>query len=147
MKARFRVTRRGDRDGMFYSKDTLTGERVSLETKDRSEAERLVFHLNEAQKNNSINYRIGMNYLSASDPEYATRTWKFVMDDNCRVSLLNPPGRNTLWPSRASGQCPGILLLGNWDPGKAIFLSFAFVLLSHRTFTVRIDVSFIRAAG
>jgi hypothetical protein len=79
MKARFRVIGRSDRDGMCYSKDTLTGERVSLETKDRSEADRLVFHKNEAQKNTSINHRIGINYLSASDPDYATRTWKFVM--------------------------------------------------------------------
>jgi hypothetical protein len=59
----------------------FTGERVSLETKDRGEADRLVFHKNEAQKNTSINHRIGMNYFSASDPDFATRTWRFVMED------------------------------------------------------------------
>jgi hypothetical protein len=81
MKPRFRVTQRGDRDGMCYSKDTLTGERVSLETKNRAEADRRVFHKNEALKNTDINHRIGMDYLSASDPEYARRTWRFVMQD------------------------------------------------------------------
>lgn len=81
MKPRFRVRQRGDRDGMFYCKDSLTGERVSLETKDREEADRRVFHKNEALKNTDINHRIGMDYLSASDPQYAVRTWGFVMED------------------------------------------------------------------
>ena len=81
MKPRFRVRERGDRDGMFYCKDTLTGERVSLETKDRAEADRRVFHKNEALKNTDINHRIGMDYLSASDSQYAARTWRFVMED------------------------------------------------------------------
>jgi hypothetical protein len=58
-----------------------TGERVSSDTKDRDEADRLVFHKNEAQKTTAVNHHIGMNYLSASDPQYKTRTWKFVMED------------------------------------------------------------------
>jgi len=81
MKPRFRVNQRGDREGMCYCKDTLTGERESLETKDRDEAERIVFHKNEALKTTAVNHRIGMNYLSASDPQYASRTWQFVIDD------------------------------------------------------------------
>jgi len=81
MKPRFRVTKRGDRDGMCYSKDSLTGERVSLETKDRAEAERILQHKNETLKNPGVNRKIGMVYLSAADPLYTTRTWKDVMDD------------------------------------------------------------------
>jgi integrase len=81
MKARFHVVQRGDRDGMCYCKDTLTGARLSLDTKDRSEAERIVQHKNETLKNPGINHRIGMVYLSASDPQFATRNWRFVMDD------------------------------------------------------------------
>jgi hypothetical protein len=69
MKPRFRVIERSDRDGMCYSKDTLIGERVSLDTKDRSEAYRMVLHKNEVEKNPQINHQIGMSYLSASDPE------------------------------------------------------------------------------
>jgi len=71
----------GNRDGMFYCKDTLGGSRTSLQTKNREEAERLVQHKNEAVKNPQINRKIGMAYLSATDPDVATRTWQFVMDD------------------------------------------------------------------
>ncbi|HEX5397709.1 MAG TPA: hypothetical protein VFY06_01500 [Verrucomicrobiae bacterium] len=80
MKARFRAYRREDRDGMYYWKDSVTGDRGSLETKDPEEAERLVGHKNEALKNPHMNQQIGMTYLSAADPKYASRTWGYVMD-------------------------------------------------------------------
>lgn len=66
---------------MFYCKNTLTGSRTSLKTKDRKEAERLVQHKNEALKNPVINRRIGMAYLSASDTKLTTRTWGEVMGE------------------------------------------------------------------
>lgn len=71
----------GNRNGMFYCKDTLTGSRTSLETKDRKEADRLVKHKNEALKNPHINRKIGMAYLSTVDSKLATRTWDDVMQD------------------------------------------------------------------
>ena len=45
---RFKLVCLGNRGGMFYCKDTQTGSRTSLKTFDRKEAERLVFHKNEA---------------------------------------------------------------------------------------------------
>jgi len=66
---------------MFYCKDTETGARPSLHTKDRKEAERLVQHKNEALKNPGINRKIGMAYLSAVDPKLVTRIWEEVMAD------------------------------------------------------------------
>jgi len=81
MRERYRIVRLGNRGGGFYCKDTLTGSRISLETKDRKEAERLVRHKNEALQNPHINRKIGMAYLSASDPLLARRTWQDVMED------------------------------------------------------------------
>lgn len=81
MKVRFKLVCLGNRGGMFYCKDTKTGSRTSLETKDRAEAERLLFHKNEADANPHINRRVGMAYLASSDPELAKRTWKTVKED------------------------------------------------------------------
>ena len=81
MRERYRIVRLGNRNGGFYCKDTLTGSRTSLETKSRPEAVRLVRHRNEALQNPHINRKIGMAYLSASDPMLAKRVWQDVMDD------------------------------------------------------------------
>ncbi|HWQ92269.1 MAG TPA: hypothetical protein VN673_11400 [Clostridia bacterium] len=81
MKDRYRVVRLNNRKGTYYCKDTVDGSRTSLGTKNRKEAERLVRHKNEALRNPQINRKIGMAYLSATDPAMATRTWQFVMDD------------------------------------------------------------------
>ena len=80
-KQRYRSVQLNNRKGTFYCKDTLTGARPSLGTKDREEAERIVHHKNEALKNPNLNRKIGLAYLSDSDPEMCERTWKTVMDD------------------------------------------------------------------
>src|SRR5208283_5097212 len=69
VKNRFRSVKVGSRGGTFYCEDTNTGERKSLRAK------------NEAVRQPQINRRMGMVYLSATDPGVATRTWRFVMDD------------------------------------------------------------------
>jgi len=81
-KKRYTLVQLGSRGGMFYSKDTKTKVRKSLETKDRAEAERLMVHKNEAAvAPTHINRKIGLVYLSDSDPEMGKRTWKTVMED------------------------------------------------------------------
>jgi integrase len=80
-KERYRVVLLGNRNCTFYCKDKLTGSRTSLKTTDRQEADLLVQHKNEATKNAHINRKIGMAYLSTSDPMLATRIWQDVMDD------------------------------------------------------------------
>jgi integrase len=69
---------------MCYCKDTDTGARPSLHTRDREEAERLVKHKNEALETPHINRKIGMAYLSAADPAFVTRVWDDVMKDIIR---------------------------------------------------------------
>jgi integrase len=81
VKNRFRSVKVGSRGGTFYCEDTNTGDRKSLRTKDEAEAGRLVHAKNEAVRQPQINRRMGMVYLSATDPGVATRTWRFVMDD------------------------------------------------------------------
>ena len=80
-KQRYRMVRLGTRGGMFHCFDNVTKSRTSLETKNRRDAEKLIFHKNAAVENPHINRRIGMAYLSTTDPELCKRTWKTVMED------------------------------------------------------------------
>lgn len=78
---RYRAVKIGSRGGTFYCEDKQTSKRTSLFTKDLAEAERLVHAKNEADRQPQLNRRMGMVYLSATDPDVATRTWRFVLDD------------------------------------------------------------------
>jgi integrase len=78
MKQRYHCFRR--ENGIFYSLDTLTRKRQSLETTDAETARRLANALNEACKQPAVNLQIARVYLQHSDPEYAKRTWRLVMD-------------------------------------------------------------------
>jgi hypothetical protein len=78
---RYRIVRIGARNDMLYCKDKQTGARTSLKTRDHGDAERLVQHKNEAAKNPDANRKIGMAYLSTSDPTLAKRIWQDAMDD------------------------------------------------------------------
>jgi len=79
MKQRYQKFRR--ENGIYYSLDTLTKKRGSLETSDEAEAQRLVNALNEACKQPAINLQIAQVYLQHSDPAFATRTWQHVMNE------------------------------------------------------------------
>jgi integrase len=78
MKQRYRIFRR--ENGVYYSLDSLTKKRNSLNTADREEARRLQNALNEACQQPAVNLQIAQVYLQHSDPEFARRTWQFVMD-------------------------------------------------------------------
>ena len=81
-KRTLRVVRLGNRNDTFSCKDTLLGPRTSLETRVRTEAERIVYHRSEALGNAPhVNLRIGMASLPAVDPKLIERTWEDVMDD------------------------------------------------------------------
>lgn len=79
MKQRYTVFRR--ENGIYYSLDTLTKKRNSLNTADREEARRFLNALNEACKQPAINLQIAQVYLQHSDPDYAKRIWQHVMDE------------------------------------------------------------------
>jgi integrase len=81
MKNRYRLVKVGSRGGIFYYDDANTRSRKSLHTKDEDEAERLIHAMNEAECQPSVTRKVGLAYLSAADPEYAKRTWKYVMTD------------------------------------------------------------------
>ena len=78
MKQRYRLFRR--ENGVYYSLDSLTRKRNSLNTADHAEARRLQNALNEACQQPAVNLQIAQVYLQHSDPEFAKRTWQFVMN-------------------------------------------------------------------
>src|SRR4051794_26305008 len=81
IKNRFRVWRRGRRDGVYYIQDNQTGERRSLKTKDKKVAEE--FRARENLKSDSllVQLEIGKVYLRSADPVGARRTWQDVMNE------------------------------------------------------------------
>ena len=78
MKHRFILFRR---EGVFYCEDTNNRKQVSLRTKDAGEARTLLHAKNESVRQPVLNLQIARTYLTASDPEIATRTWQAVMDE------------------------------------------------------------------
>ena len=78
MKSRFTLFRRGQ---VFYCQDSTTGQQSSLRTKDEAEAQALLHSKNEAFRQPVLNLQIARTYLTASDPETATRPWQTVMDE------------------------------------------------------------------
>src|ERR1700722_16949103 len=67
-------------NGIYYAIDILTKKPQSLNTPTPEEAFRLLGTLNEACKQPAINLQIAQVYLQHSDPDYAKRTWRLVMD-------------------------------------------------------------------
>jgi integrase len=68
-------------NGVYYSFDTLTKKRRTLNTSDPDEAQRLVNALNEACKQPAVNLQIAQVYLEHSNPDLAKRNWQHVMDE------------------------------------------------------------------
>jgi len=83
MKRRYHVFRR--ENGIYYSLDTLTKKRQSLETTDAGTARRLANALNEACKQPAVNLQIAQVYLQHSDPDFVKRNWQHVMDEMGRT--------------------------------------------------------------
>jgi integrase len=79
MKQRYRLFRRGW--GIYYCEDTQTKKQETLGTSNKQDAQRLVHAKNEAERQPLVNMQIARAYVSASDPEALTRTWRFVMDE------------------------------------------------------------------
>jgi integrase len=72
-----------NRRGTWYVEDAVTGKQQSLRTSDEAEAERLRVARNVAIQDRSLSLRLGCAYLSAHDPEMATRTWQDAMEEMC----------------------------------------------------------------
>ena len=84
MKQRFRLYRRDKyskkSDSVYYLEDTHTKKRTSLQTTDKSTAERLLHAHREAHQQTFKNVIIARVYLQAADPSMMTRTWQDVMN-------------------------------------------------------------------
>jgi integrase len=91
MKQRYHSFRR--ENGIYYSLDTLTKKRNSLNTTDPKEARRFLNALNEACQQPAVNLQIAQVYLQHSDPEFAKRTWQHVMDEMGRTKSGNTKKR------------------------------------------------------
>jgi integrase len=66
--------------GTYYAYDNLTGNSVSLKTRDKAEAIKKVNAMNEVERQPSISLGLARVYLNATDPKLATRTWQDVME-------------------------------------------------------------------
>ncbi len=67
-------------NGFFYLQEITTGKQQSLRTKNKEEAERLLFAKNEAARDSVRSREIGMAYLVSADPGIAKRNWQWVME-------------------------------------------------------------------
>jgi integrase len=79
MKDRYRLFLR--RKSIYYAFDDTTKNFHSLKTKDKSEAQRLLLALNEANKQPAMNLSLARVYLRHSDPLASKRTWQHVIDE------------------------------------------------------------------
>src|SRR4051794_5241064 len=84
---KFRLFRR--RGGVYYYENRHTRKQLSLGTKDKTEAIRLLHAQNEAQQNPMLSLQIARAYLTVSDPAMATRTWRFVSDELVKTKRGN----------------------------------------------------------
>lgn len=78
MRHRFWLFQRGR---TYYVEDTLTRRQESLDTQNRTEAERLRSAKETAAGQPHASLAIGKAYLAAHDPQLVRRTWRSVMDD------------------------------------------------------------------
>ena len=78
MQKAYQLYRRAN--GIFYREDTATGKQVSLRTRDRKAALRLLEAENQTAEQPLLNRAMAKTYLQAADPLLTRRTWQEVMD-------------------------------------------------------------------
>ena len=81
MKQRYHSFRR--ENGIYYSLDTLTKKRNSLQTTDPEEARRFLNALNEACKQPAINLQIAQEALRRLRRCVVTHQPSFLFETNC----------------------------------------------------------------
>lgn len=68
---------------MFYCQDRTTGKQISLQTRDKAEAQKIIQAKNEAVTQPLMNLAMAKTYLAAQDPKLITRTWVDVIQRFC----------------------------------------------------------------
>jgi integrase len=66
--------------GVFYLKNKITGEQISLKTRDYDAAQRILTARNESEAQPQLNVALARVYMNGADPKLATRTWQEVME-------------------------------------------------------------------
>jgi integrase len=79
MKSNYRLFRRSN--GIYFCEDRQTRRQESLRTRAKAEAARLLNARNESHENPLLNRQIARAYLAAADPEIATRSWRYALDE------------------------------------------------------------------
>lgn len=79
VKLRYRLFQRGN--GIFFIEDRVTRKQASLQTRDKSAAQRIFNAKNESHQQPAINLQIARAYLMAIDPMVANRSWQHVMGE------------------------------------------------------------------
>ena len=77
MKKRYWLFKRG---AIYYIEDSTTGKQMSLQTKDKREAERLRKAKLDTVQQPLFNLILAKTYLSAHDPKLVERIWAEVME-------------------------------------------------------------------
>ncbi|MBK8001412.1 MAG: hypothetical protein IPK15_22585 [Verrucomicrobia bacterium] len=106
------------RGSTYYRQDSVTGQQLSLRTKDRETAERLIHAFNEAHRMPEVNLQIAKAYLTASDPAMKERTWLYVMEEMGKLKR-DPPRSDGNTPSRIP-LCSRSIPADFWKPGRNI---------------------------
>src|SRR5690349_13652231 len=78
MKKAYRMFKRNN---VYYVQNNRTKEQKSLGTKDKCEAERLLFAHNDDRNTCDLNLGLGLVYIERADPKRATRTWQEAMNE------------------------------------------------------------------
>ena len=89
------------RAGVFYLHDSQTGQRESLHTRSKREAERTRLARNEAVANPQVGMALARSLLSVHDPKISSRTWHEVMEEFCRRGKPQTQARRRRAVSRA----------------------------------------------
>ncbi len=78
MTQRYRKFRRSW--GTYYAYDSVTGNSVTLKTRNKQEADRQVQAMNETENQPQFNLALARIYINGADPKLGTRTWQEVME-------------------------------------------------------------------
>jgi len=79
---------------MFYCEDTETHKQLSLRTRDEAEARALLQAKNESFRQPTLNRQMARAYLTACDPQIASRTWQDAMKE---IPKLKSGSTRTRW--------------------------------------------------
>jgi integrase len=107
MKTRYRLIRRGLRNGAFYCVDNKTGKRTSLRTGDEDAATQIIEAKNQAERQPVLNLQIAKAYLAGTDSAIGSRTWQNAID----VLVATKKGANQRrWMNATKDQAFKLLL-------------------------------------